>query len=157
MACVFLHSQLLQKPRPWLRVQFHTWIRRWFQPAVFSPQGAGRSCLPRSPGASGSLVALDNHLSLVQSLPRRSQRGQPGPASRCPDQAIPLGKTPRQPLCCQSSVTSCFTGSFLKHLWLLLGDSSRWAHLCLCLLPAYVTRLALLLPNLCRHFISYMS
>lgn len=114
MACVFLHSQLLQKPRPWLRVQFHTWIRRWFQPAVFSLQGAGRSCLPRSPGASGSLVALDNHLSLVQSLPRRSQRGQPGPASRCPDQAIPLGKTPRQPLCCQSSVTSCFTGSFLK-------------------------------------------
>lgn len=149
MACVFLHSQLLQKPRPWLRVQLHTWIRRWFQSAVFSP---------RSPGASGSLVALDNHLSLVQSLPRRSQRRQPGPASRCPDRAIPLGETPRQPLSCQSSVTSCFMGSFLKHLWLLLGDSlSRWAHLCLCLLPAYVTRLALLLPNLCRHFISYMS
>lgn len=87
----------------------------------------------------------------------RSQRRQPGPPAGAPAAPFLLVKRQGSPSVVSHPSLPDY-GLVFKPLWLLLGDSlSRWAHLCLCLLPAYVTRLALLLPDLCRHFISYMS
>lgn len=87
----------------------------------------------------------------------RSQRRQPGPPAGAPAVPFLLAKRQGSPSVVSHPSLPDY-GLVFKPLWLLLGDSlSRWAHLCLCLLPAYVTRLALLLPDLCRHFISYMS